>query len=135
MNKFIKEKKRISTIIVFGFDTVRDELKKNPHKSTKVRTLNLYESVVSEELKGNKEVQELADTYFAACKDSKIKITIEDCEIVAASTLNNIDFIVTNNRRTLSNPRTVKIFEKVNSDRFKTPKIIDSKKAIAMFSS
>ncbi len=136
LNKFIKGKKHTpQTIIIFGFDTVMKELKNNPHKPTKVRTLSLYKSAVSEKLKGNKEVQDLADAYFAACKNSKIKITIEDCEIVAASTLNSIDFIVTNNRRTLNNPGTLKIVEKINSDQFKTPKIIDSKEAIAMFSS
>ncbi len=131
----IKGKNRkLSQFKIFGSKIIKNELRKNPHESTRIKTLKFYNSVVSKEIKGTKEAKNLAYLYFEACKEARVKITIEDCEIVAAATINEIDFIVTNNRRTMNNPEALKIFKKINSDKFITPKIINSGEASTMFS-
>ncbi|GEM_PF-125068 len=134
--KLIEEKKQgTNSAIVFGFDIIKKELENNPHTPTKLKTLELYRSVISKHLGITKDTRMLAESYFESCKSSKLKITIEDCEIIAAAVINCIEFVVTNNRRTMNNPRTIEVIEKINDGRFKTPKIIDSKEAISMFSS
>ncbi len=130
----IEEKKSSSRFKIFGSEIIENELKKNPHNPTRNETLEFYKSVVNNELKITKEVKKLADLYFESCKKLKVKITIEDCEIVAAAVVNNVDFIVTNNRRTMNNPKALDIFKRINSNKFMTPKIINSNEASTMFS-
>lgn len=136
LSKLEKEKKNKSkNMIVFGFDRIKKELLNNPHEPTRIKTLVIYSSVVSNILKRTDEVKALAESYFRMCKDLKVKITIEDCEIVAAATLNGLDYIVTNNRRTMNSPHALDAFKKINTGSYETPEIIDSKEAITRFSS
>lgn len=120
---------------VFGYDVIRTELERNPHRDTRIRTLKLYESAKATEIRTSDRVKKLADEYFSQFKGEGIRITIEDCEIVASATVNNMDFIVTNNRRTLNSLRAKSLFKEINSaNGFKTPAIVTAEEAVTMFS-
>ncbi|MBI2578889.1 MAG: hypothetical protein HYW26_04205 [Candidatus Aenigmarchaeota archaeon] len=135
VSKLINEKND-GRLLILGFGTIKKELEKNPHKPTRMETLKLYNSAINNALEINQNVKILAESYFKACINAKIKITIEDCEIIAAAVVNRLDYIVTNNRRTMNNSETKKILENINHENnFKMPRIIDSKEAFTTFAS
>jgi len=135
------EKKEVANILVFlidekqksdkkyfvlGSKIISDEINANPHKETRERLNELYQIAISGEIKLTDNIKSLAQEYFNECKNMHIKITIEDCQIVASSCVANVDFIVTNNRRTMMSPKSVEIFTSVNRKKsLRTPKFVD----------
>lgn len=120
---------------VFGYDVIRAELERNPHNDTKARTLKLYAAAMTAEIRTDESITSLAEDYFSKFKEENVKMTIEDCEIVAAATVNGVDFIVSDNRRTLNSPRAKSIFKEINNAKeLSTPAIATAEEAVTTFS-
>lgn len=67
----------------------------------------------------------LALEYFNECKNRHVKITLEDCQIVASDCLANVDFIVTNNRKTMMGAKSAEVYISINKKKgLRTPKFI-----------
>ena len=113
---------------VFATDTIEREI-----KDAKFPTLSeLFHSLVKGVIKKTRQVEELANEYYQLCKNNRLHfVTVEDCEIIAATAIAGVGFLVTENRKTLNNPKVVEIINKVNlSKKLKSPKILNSKNAL-----
>lgn len=134
------EKKEIASILVFfanekqksekeytvlGFEIINEEINANPHREARSRLNELYQVVISGEIKLTDKVKLLALEYFNECKSKHVKITLEDCQIVASSCAANVDFIVTDNRKTMMNPKAIEVFTLIDKKKgLRTPKFI-----------
>ena len=108
-----------------GSEIINRELNANPHKEVRARLNDLYQVVISGEIKLTDRIKLLALEYFNECKNKHIRITLEDCQIVASGCFANADFIVTNNRKTMMNPRAMEIFTLINKKKgLRTPKFV-----------
>ena len=124
---FFADQKQKSEKIYFvlGSEIVNNEISAIPHKETRNRLRELYQAVTSGEIRLTDKVKSLAMDYFNECKSNAIKITLEDCEIVASSCFANVNFIVTDNRRTMRSPKAVNVFNSINRKKgLKTPEFI-----------
>ena len=134
------EKKDVSNILVFlaeekqksekkyfvlGSEIINNEINAIPHKDTRARLKELYQVVISGEIRLTNNIKLLAIDYYNECKNNNIKITLEDCQIVASSCFANVDFIVTDNRKTMRNSKAIEIFNLINKkNRLRTPEFI-----------
>ena len=121
-----KEKQKTEKdYFVLGSEIINDELNANPHKEVKSRLNELYQLVISGEIRLTDKVKSMALEYLNECKNKHIKITLEDCQIVASSCFANVDFIVTNNRKTMMNPKSIEVFTSINKRKgLRTPKFV-----------
>ena len=111
--------------IVLCSKIINDEINANPNREARIRLNELYQIVISGEIRLTENIKSLSLDYFNECKDSHIKITLEDCQIVASSCFANVDFIVTNNRKTMMNPKAMEIFTFINKKKeLRTPKFV-----------
>ncbi|MEK6946490.1 MAG: hypothetical protein AABX32_02690 [Nanoarchaeota archaeon] len=99
---------------VLGSEVVYDEINAIPHKETREKIRELYQAVISGEIRLTDNVKSLALEYFNQCKKNRARITIEDCQIMASASLANVGFIVSDNRNTLRGPKAVESFASVN---------------------
>ncbi len=121
-NEKLKPKK---DYIVLGSEIINNEINANPHREARTRLNELYQVVMSGEIKLTGNVKSLSLEYLNECKNRHLKITLEDCQIVASGCLANVNFIVTDNRKTMMNPKSVEVFTLVNEKkRLRTPKFI-----------
>jgi len=116
---FLAEEKQKSEkrYFVLGSEIINDEINANPHKETKTRLNELYQVVISGEIRLTDKIKELALEYLNECKNNSVKITIEDCQIVASSCFANVDLIVTDNRKTMMNPKAIDIFTSISRNK------------------
>ena len=124
---FLAEEKQKSEkrFVILGTEIVNEEINDTPHKETRARLNELYQVVISGEIKLSDNIKTLAREYFNECKNKHIKITLEDCLIVASSCFANVDFIVTDNRKTMMNPKSIDVFTSINKKRMlRMPKFI-----------
>ena len=110
---------------VLGSHVVYDEINAVPHKETREKLREMYQAVISGEIRLTDRVKSLASEYFNECRKNRAKITIEDCRIMASASLANADFIVSDNRNTLRGPKAAGIFASVNKKNgLKMPSLI-----------
>lgn len=110
---------------VLGSEVISGEINAVPHKETREKMRELYQAVISGEIRLTDNVKSLALEYFNECKKNRARITLEDCEIVASASLANVDFIVSDNRNTLRGPKAVEIFASINKKKvLKMPSLI-----------
>lgn len=129
------DEKLLGGIMVMGSEVVRKELERIPHKDTRNRAIELYRSVVSGEIRSTERVASLAEKYFAACKERRARITIEDCLIVAAASLASVTYLITDNRETMRGEKARGVFSEINrKEKLKTPIMVSSDEAIRRFS-
>lgn len=123
---FTNEKqKKEKEYIVLGSEIVYKEINANPHREARTRLNELYQIVTSGEIRLTDNIKSLALEYFNECKNKHVKITIEDCQIVASSCFANVGFIVTNNRKTMMNTKAIDIFSSITKKkRLRTPKFV-----------
>ena len=123
---FANEKQREEKeYFVLGSKIINDEINANPNKDARERLNELYKVVISGEIRLTDNIKSLALEYFNECKNKHVKITLEDCQIVASSCYANVGFIVTNNRKTMMSPKAVEIFISITKKKgLKTPKFI-----------
>lgn len=129
VNSFVLISRLLQTknVEALATDTIEREI-----KDARTAALSeLFYSLVKGVIKKSRRVEELANEYFLLCKREGFHfVTIEDCEITAAATIAGVKFLVTENRKTLNNPKVVEIINKVNLAKgLKNPKILDSKTA------
>ena len=111
--------------LVLGSKIINDEINANPHREARIRLNELYQIVISGEIRLTENIKSLALEYFNECKNNHVKITLEDCQIVASSCVANVEFIVTNNRKTMMNPKSMDVFTIINKKKgLRTPKFI-----------
>lgn len=113
---------------VLGTETIEQEIK----AAGKPALSQLFYSVVAGIIKKTKKVDELAWSYYNSCKKERLNlVTIDDCEIVASAAISEVKVLVTENRRTLNNPKVVREIEKVNAAKgINGVKMMDSKSAL-----
>ena len=114
--------------VVLGTETVEKEIKaaNNPTLS------ELFYSIVSGIIKKTERAEKLALNYYDYCRKEKLNlVTIADCKIVASALIAGTKIFVTENRKTLNNPRVVKAVGGVNSiNGLGNVRIMDSKNAL-----
>ena len=111
--------------VVLGSEIINNEINANPHKEARARLNELYQIVISGEIRLTERVKLLALEYFKECKNRHIKITLEDCQIVASGCMANADFIVTDNRKTMMNPKAIEVYALINKKKgLRMPKLI-----------
>ncbi len=109
--------------IVLGSEIIYNEINANPHREARSRLNELYQIVISGEIRLTDKIKSLSLEYFYECKNNHIKITIEDCQIVASSCFANVEFIVTNNRKTMMSHKSIEVFTSINKKKgLRTPK-------------
>ena len=124
---FLAEEKQKSEkrYFVLGSAIINDEINANPHRETKTRLNELYQVVISGEIRLTDKIKELALEYFNECKNKSVKITLEDCQIVASGCFANADLIVTENRKTMMNHKAIDIFTSISKNkRLRIPKFV-----------
>lgn len=124
---FLTEEKQKSRkkYFVLGSEIINDEINANPHKETRARLNELYQVVISGEIRLTEKIKGLALEYFNECRNKSVKITLEDCQIVASSCFANVNLIVTDNRKTMMNPKAIDIFTSINKKKgLRTPKFV-----------
>lgn len=129
---FEERRKREPLYSVLSCQRIIEEVEES--KKTDVQTL--HNSLCDEIVYRSKHIEDLSEKYFDEFDSRKLPITIEDCEIVSSATLGRSAFLVTENRKTLSNPRAIDIYNRVNKKNgLSSPQIVTSTEAlIKMFS-
>ena len=131
---FFAEKKQTKEIFVLGSEIINKEINANPYREARERMKELYQAVISGEIRLTESVESLANIYFNVCEEKRIKITLEDCGIVSSASLAGVDVIITDNRSTMSNAKSIEIFDSINRKRkLKHFKFMNSDEAIRMF--
>ena len=134
---FVLNKLPNSSIIVYGSDIIRKELRDTPkekimvsqNKKIKIRILllSLYDFIVkSHQLKTTDAVKEIAEAYYIAYKKfggSKVRDEIiNDFIIVSTAAINRLDVVYSEDNKTMLNKDATKSYELVNSiKKLKTP--------------
>jgi len=133
----IVEKIKISKIIVYGFKTIRGEIRDVPmkikigNKSFRVDLLNLYDNItVNHSLEFNDKIQMISENYYRAYREfGGIKPQDEimsDFIIVSAASLNNLDIVVSNDEKSMLIENAIRAYNLINSViRKRTPKFIN----------
>jgi hypothetical protein len=124
---FLAEEKQKSgkKYIVLGSEIINDEINATPHKETRIKLSDLYQIVISGEIRLTDKIKLLALDYFNECKNNNVRITLEDCQIVASSCFANVNLIVTENRKTMTSPKALEVFAFINKKkRLGVPKFI-----------
>ena len=131
-----EEKKKFKKdYIILGSKIISDEINANPNREARTRLNELYQIVISGEIRLTDNIKSLALAHFNGCKDKHVKITIEDCQIVASSCFANVDYIVTNNRKTMMNPKAIEVFISINKIKgLRTPEFIECEKLKSLLS-
>jgi len=111
LSKVLEMKNKVE---VLATQTIEREIKNAKNSALS----QLFYSTIKGVIKTTKRMNELAEEYYNECKKAKLHfVTIDDCEIVASATITGIKFLVTENRKTLNNPKVIEIIETVNSSR------------------
>ena len=111
--------------LVLGSKIINDEINANPPREARIRLNELYQIVISGEIRLTENIKSLALEYFNECKNNHVKITLEDCQIVASGCMANADFIVTDNRKTMMNPKAIEVYALINKKKgLRMPKLI-----------
>ena len=136
----IRKIKENGTIIFYGADIIRKELRATPKtktelirdKSLKLRNtlLRVYDLLVSEhQYTIDQKEDQLSDNYYIAYKvlngkAPKDKIIV-DFKIVACASIHKIDVLVSDDNRTMLSPESKKAYASVNEiNKLKTPDFI-----------
>lgn len=128
VSKLMEEKsKGKPSVMVLATDRIEKEV-----KSAQDSNLDkLFHSLVSGVIKKTRKIEDLAREYFRIAKEKRLRITKEDCEIIASATLSGTKWFITENKLTINNPKMIEVVESVNLKRkLLSPKIMDSKQAI-----
>ena len=138
--KVVEKIKISSSLIVYGFKIIRDELRDVPKsikirdKSLRIDLLNLYDSITEEHiLKFDKNTPKIAENYYKAYREfggSKPKDDIfNDFAIVSAASINNLDVVVSNDEKSMLSHNALRAYNLINSviDR-RTPEFISYNK-------
>ena len=132
-NKIEKEK----AAVVYGFQLIRKELRETP-RSIRVQGENLrnyllriYDELTkNHELKFLNECDNLADSYFVVYKElkgfaSKNEI-LKDFLIFACASLNSLDIVVSNDKKTMLSEQALKSYKIVNQIKnIRMPRFLD----------
>jgi predicted nucleic acid-binding protein len=123
-------------ILVYAPEIVRKELRatsgKTPEdKRFRIRLLNAFDIIVQDDriLRTTAKIQELAEKYFfvydALGGKSSRKDIINDFIIVATASVNNLDILSSEDRKTMLESRAIKAYTLVNRVKcIKLPRII-----------
>lgn len=124
LSKILESKKPL----VLGTETVEREIK----EAGKSSLSELFYSIVGGVIRKTEKIDIIAKNYYDSCKKKNLRlVTIDDCEIVAAAAISGAKIFVTENRKTLNNPKVVEIISAVNiSEHILNVKIMDSKNAL-----
>lgn len=110
MTKIFENRDKIQ---VLATETIEKEIK----RAQRSELTNLFYSAISGVIKNSKKVVELSSEYFVECRKESLNfVTLDDCEIVAATILSGVKSLVTENRKSLNNPKVKTIFQ-INSKR------------------
>jgi len=112
------------SFIIYGFGPIRKELRYIPksikfgNKNTRLFLFNIYDNLTKgRELNNTKEVEDLTKKIYLFYKENggirNWKIIRNDFLIVACALINNLDIIVTNDKRTMLNDKAIKAYKKV----------------------
>ncbi len=123
---FINEKQKLArNFMILGSEIVYNEINANPHKEARTRLNELYQVVISGQIRLTDQIKSLAMDYLNEFKNNHLRITLEDCQIVAGSSIANVEFIVTENRKTMMGHKSIEVFNLINKKKgIKTPKLI-----------
>ncbi len=127
-----------SGIIIYGSETIRKELRDTPkekimvaeNKKIKIRLLllNIYDFIVkNHQLKATDSIKELAEAYYLAYKKfgglkARVEI-INDFIIVSTATLNKLDVVYSEDKKTMLGDDAIKSYGLINSiKKLKNPK-------------
>jgi len=124
MSKILELKKPL----VLGTEIIEMEIK----AAGKPALSELFYSIVGGIISKTKKIDKLALNYYDSCKKERLRlVTIDDCEIVASADLSEAKIFVTENRKTLNNPKVVNVITNVNAAEYvSNVKITDSKNAL-----
>ena len=113
---------------VLGTETVEREI----NDANKTDLSQLFYSIVRGIIRNSKNIDDLAKNYYDSCKGGKLRmVTIDDCEIVAGTAMSGAKIFVTENRKTLNNPRVIAVISNVNARKnIYSVQIMDSKRAL-----
>lgn len=138
--KVVSGIKSNSGLIVYGFKTIRDELRDIPKKikiegkSLRIDLLNLYDEITGKHSLGfNDVIAKRADDYYKAYREfggfkPKNEIS-DDFIIVSCASLNNLDIVVSNDEKSMLAENALRAYNLVNSViGKKTPKFISYEK-------
>ena len=133
----IVEKIKMSKLIVYGFRTIRNELRDVPkktkigNKSLRIDLLSLYDSIVENHIiEFNDKIHAISENYYRAYREfGGIKPQNEiiiDFIIVSAASLNNLNIVVSNDEKSMLTENAVRAYNLINSVINKrTPKFIN----------
>ena len=133
----IVKKIKLSKLLVYGFRTIRNELRDVPKKtkisskSLRIDLLSLYDSIVENHiLEFNDKINAISENYYKAYREfGGIKPRndiISDFIIVSAASLNNLDIVVSNDEKSMLTENAVRAYKLINSVINKrTPKFIN----------
>ncbi len=127
--------KEKGVIEILSSDTILKEIRKTGDRNLRGRLREYHDSVAKGVIKLSINIKNLANQYFDECKKRKIKVTLADCEIVAAATFVGVNQVVSNNRKTMTNPDAIKVYEIINKSKgLKMPHFANVQEAIKWFS-
>ena len=124
--KVVEKIKTSSKIVIYGFNTIRNELRDVPklirieNKNLRIDLLNLYDTIVENHiLELNSKISDVAESYYKAYREfggirSKEDIR-NDLIIVSAASLNNLDIVVSNDEKTMLAENAVRAYNLINS--------------------
>ena len=115
-------------------ETIKKGTKKLKHGESKFR--ELYFKLKKATVKKSETVKSLANEYYKEGQKIKLKVgqMIADLTIVASASLDNADFILTLNRKTMSSDLARNVYSLVNSQgKLKIPQFLTDKLSIRRF--
>lgn len=121
----LHEKIHHSSLLFFGFEIVRKELRDTPKnirfldKNLRIDLLSIYDDLVKKSYPLEERMVQLAEDYFTAYRSlggsiSKIKI-MNDFLIVACATIKVMDLVVSDDAHSLLTENALKAYQLVNT--------------------
>jgi len=133
--KDIHEQLHQGSLLIFGFDVVRKELRDTPKnisfqgKDLRIDLLSVYDDLVKKSYSINDQIIGLAENYFLAYRElggsiAKTKI-LNDFLIVACATLKQMDIVVSDDAHSLLTENALRAYRLTNEIRkIKTPNFL-----------
>jgi hypothetical protein len=123
-------------LIIYGFKTIRNELRDVPKKikvegrNLRIDLLSLYDDIIGDHvIEYDTGTIKTAENYYKAYRElggSKSKIDIiNDFVIVSCASINNLDIVVSNDERSMLTENAIRAYNLINSAISKrTPRFI-----------
>lgn len=126
----IEKSKQKPMIRALSCDVVLREIRKTKDRELRSSLRSIHDSVTSGYIKLSEKVKRLASHYIDKCEEEGIKIENADALIVSSGTLAGVHLIITQNRKTMGNPKAIEVYNEINREnKLKTPNIVSVSKA------